>query len=499
MGHNWKTTKLLDHYDIRSGLSKPAKDFGSGYPFLTFKDVFYNYFTPDILGDLVQSNDKEQASSSVKCGDVFLTRTSETMHELGMSCVALQDYENSTFNGFCKRLRPHKESELVPEYVGYYLRSPKFRQSMLAFSTMSTRASLNNEMIGRLEISYPSKNEQLKIAKILKTLDDKVAINRQINKTLEQMAQALFKSWFVDFDPVVDNALDTGFFEQDLDLPNELLRRAEARKAVRAQAGFKPLPAATRQLFPATFEPCDEPSLGLGGWVPKEWDIHAISDIAFINKDSLTKKNAPKKIKYVDLSNAKDGIILGIQEYSFEEAPSRARRVLKKRDTIFGMVRPANRSFAYVDRDGLTGSTGFVVISAKNKNTSSFIYQKLTSDGVVEDLIRIADGAAYPAIKPDDISELMTVVPNKYILDLFEKTIDGYRERVAHNLNNNEQLANLRDTLLPKLISGELSLDEFELTSQQGAGVTVRTVASPCQPGDKLSDSPNPVMDNHHL
>ncbi|MBZ6065299.1 restriction endonuclease subunit S, partial [Aeromonas schubertii] len=280
MGHNWKTTKLLDHYDIRSGLSKPAKDFGSGYPFLTFKDVFYNYFTPDILGDLVQSNDKERASSSVKRGDVFLTRTSETMHELGMSCVALQDYENSTFNGFCKRLRPHKESELVPEYVGYYLRSPKFRQSMLAFSTMSTRASLNNEMIGRLEISYPSKNEQLKIAKILKTLDDKVALNLQINQTLEQMAQTLFKSWFVDFDPVVDNALDAGFFEQGLDLPDELLRRAEARKAVRAQAGFKPLPAATRQLFPAAFEPCAEPSLGLGGWGPKGWKSASLDTIA---------------------------------------------------------------------------------------------------------------------------------------------------------------------------------------------------------------------------
>lgn len=381
-------------------------------------------------------------------------------------------------------------------YIYYMLQQIDFEQ----FNSGSAQKSLNRNSVYPYDVTATTDvNEQKRISRLLANFEKKISINRQINQTLEQMALALFKSWFVDFDPVVDNALDTGFFEQDLDLPNELLRRAEARKAVRAQAGFKPLPAATRQLFPATFEPCDEPSLGLGGWVPKEWDIHAISDIAFINKDSLTKKNAPKKIKYVDLSNAKDGIILGIQEYSFEEAPSRARRVLKKRDTIFGMVRPANRSFAYVDRDGLTGSTGFVVISAKNKNTSSFIYQKLTSDGVVEDLIRIADGAAYPAIKPDDISELMTVVPNKYILDLFEKTIDGYRERVAHNLNNNEQLANLRDTLLPKLISGELSLDEFELTSQQGAGVTVRTVASPCQPGDKLSDSPNPVMDNHHL
>lgn len=266
MGSEWKTTKLLEHYEIRSGLSKPAKDFGSGYPFLTFKDVFYNYFTPDKLGDLVQSNDKERENCSVKRGDVFLTRTSETMHELGMSSVALKDYENATFNGFCKRLRPTQQSELLPEYVGYYLRSSIFRQAMLAFSTMSTRASLNNGMIGRLEISYPPKMEQAKIAAILKNLDDKITLNCQINQTLEQMAQTLFKSWFVDFDPVIDNALDTGFFEQDLAFSEELLRRVEVRKAVRESDNFKPLPEDIRQLFPNAFEECAEPTLGLGGW-----------------------------------------------------------------------------------------------------------------------------------------------------------------------------------------------------------------------------------------
>lgn len=108
MGSKWKKESLTEHYDIRSGLSKPAKDFGSGFPFLSFKNVFYNYFTPTELTELVQSSDKERLGCSVKRGDVFLTRTSETMNELGMSCVALKDYENATFNGFCKRLRPKK-------------------------------------------------------------------------------------------------------------------------------------------------------------------------------------------------------------------------------------------------------------------------------------------------------------------------------------------------------------------------------------------------------
>lgn len=102
MGNKWKTSFLTDHYIISSGLSKPAKDFGTGYPFLSFKDIFYNYFLPDSLTQLVQSTEKERVTCSVKRGDVFLTRTSETMHELGMSSVALKDYANATFNGFAK-------------------------------------------------------------------------------------------------------------------------------------------------------------------------------------------------------------------------------------------------------------------------------------------------------------------------------------------------------------------------------------------------------------
>lgn len=280
MGSKWKTSFLTDHYIISSGLSKPAKDFGTGYPFLSFKDIFYNYFLPDSFTQLVQSTDKERASCSVRRGDVFLTRTSETMHELGMSSVALKDYTDATFNGFCKRLRPKETSELEPEYVGYYLRSPIFRQSMLAFSTMSTRASLNNEMISRLEISYPDRKIQKQIANILLSLDEKIAISRAINQTLEQMSQTLFKSWFVDFDPVIDNALDAGN-----PIPESLQSRVGLRQKERSSADFKPLPADIRALFPAEFE---ETELG---WVPKGWHYVPLKNLGKIICGKTPKKS----------------------------------------------------------------------------------------------------------------------------------------------------------------------------------------------------------------
>ncbi|HCI5946683.1 TPA: restriction endonuclease subunit S [Klebsiella quasipneumoniae subsp. quasipneumoniae] len=450
MGSKWKTSFLTDHYSISSGLSKPAKDFGTGYPFLSFKDIFYNYFLPDSLTQLVQSTDKERASCSVRRGDVFLTRTSETMHELGMSSVALKDYTDATFNGFCKRLRPKETSELEPEYVGYYLRSPVFRQSMLAFSTMSTRASLNNEMISRLEISYPDRKIQKKIANILLSLDEKIAISRAINQTLEQISQTLFKSWFVDFDPVMDNALDAGN-----PIPEALHSRSELRQKVRNSADFKPLPADIRALFTAEFE---ETELG---WVPRGWKEGSIPDIAFINSTSWGTKNQPDYVNYVDLSNAKDGIISSIEEIPFEDAPSRARRILKKDDLIFGLVRPANRSFAYVHVDGLTGSTGFAVIRAKNKIYKNFIYYFVTYDKNIEELARIADGGAYPAIKPDDIYSLPLIIPPEEIVQRFDESTSNFRDLMNNSLVQNDHLTTLRDTLLPKLISGELSLEDL--------------------------------------
>ena len=141
----WKEYKLGEIYTVHNGLSKGGKFFGSGYPFLSFSTVFRNYFLPKDLSNLVQSTEKEQANFDIKKGDVFITRTSESADELGMSSVALRDYPLATYNGFTKRLRPKSEVEIEPKYIGYYLRSPKFRNNFYRLtSSMSTRASLSN-------------------------------------------------------------------------------------------------------------------------------------------------------------------------------------------------------------------------------------------------------------------------------------------------------------------------------------------------------------------
>lgn len=189
---------LGELYTVHNGLSKGRKFFGSGYPFLSFSTVFNNYFIPNELVDLVQSDKKEQNIYSISRGDVFVTRTSETSDELGMSCVALKDYPRATYNGFTKRMRPIATDRVHPEYIGYYMRIPSFRGEFQAFSTMTTRASLRNEDLLSLTILLPPMEQQIKIAEVLQTYDKLIENNQKQIKLLEEAAQRLYKEWFVD-------------------------------------------------------------------------------------------------------------------------------------------------------------------------------------------------------------------------------------------------------------------------------------------------------------
>lgn len=195
---SWEYIDLRELYAVHNGLSKGSKFFGSGFPFLSFSTVFNNWFLPKKLHDLVQSTDKEQQSYSIMRGDVFITRTSETMDELGMSSVALKDYPYATYNGFTKRLRPINPERILPEFIGYYLRTPSFRASFTAFSTMTTRASLRNEDLLSMKVPVPDMRIQRRIASILSAYDDLIENNQKQIKLLEEAAQRLYKEWFVD-------------------------------------------------------------------------------------------------------------------------------------------------------------------------------------------------------------------------------------------------------------------------------------------------------------
>ena len=445
MGSEWQEARLTDLYDISSGLSKPAKDFGSGYPFLAFKDVFNNYFVPNELTQLVQSNNREQQKCSVRRGDVFLTRTSETMHELGMSSVALKNYDGATFNGFTKRLRPKDSNALIPEYVGYYLRSHKFRNEMLAFSTMSTRASLNNEMISHLRISFPTAAEQGAIAWVLKTLDDKIDLNRRMNETLAAMAQSLFKSWFVDFDPVIDKALAAGN-----PIPESLQKRAEARKTLGDQR--KPLPASIAQHFPDHFVFNDD-----FGWIPDGWEVSTVG-----TEFNVTMGQSPPGETY---NEAGEGMpfFQGRADFGFRYPTNRVfctapKRLASKGDSLVSVRAPVGD----VNMAATDCCIGRGVGALRHKSGSrSFTYYSMLQLRMNLKVYE-AEGTVFGSINQKNLKALSQLSISYEAVEEFEILAGGLDSRIALNRRSNIGLVSLRDTLLPKLLSGELRIPDAE-------------------------------------
>lgn len=448
MGSEWQEAQITDLYDISSGLSKPAKDFGSGHPFLAFKDVFNNFFIPDELTQLVQSNEQEQKNGSIRRGDVFLTRTSETMHELGMSSVALKDYDKATFNGFTKRLRPKDSKTLVPEFVGYYLRSPQFRNEMLAFSTMSTRASLNNEMISRLKISFPSISEQKSIGLTLKKIDDKIELNRRMNGTLESMAQALFKSWFVDFDPVIDNALASG-----KEIPAELSERAAARAALGDRR--KALPAEIRTLFPDEFT--DSAELG---WIPKGWEVAQIRDIATNPRRVVHAENIKSGTPYIGLQDMpQKSIALSSWGQSDEVASSKFE--FHRGEILFGKLRPYFHKVGIAPVDGVC-STDILIVLPKKDEWLSVVFGHVTSVAFIEYVTAASTGTKMPRTNWKDMGSYSVVLPDKSLAKILTEQFEQNIAKILFNIEQSRELAKLRDTLLPKLLSGEVRIPDAE-------------------------------------
>ena len=187
-------------YDMASGISSTKEQAGHGSPFVSFSTVFNNYFLPDALPDLMDTSIKEQETYSIKKGDILITRTSETIDELAMSCVAVKDYPRATYSGFTKRLRPKTAGIAYHKYLAFYLRSQLFRKAVTNNAFMTLRASFNEDIFSFLNLYLPEYKEQVKIGDMLYSMEQKIQLNKRICAELEAMAKTLYNYWFTQFD-----------------------------------------------------------------------------------------------------------------------------------------------------------------------------------------------------------------------------------------------------------------------------------------------------------
>ncbi|AOV96729.1 restriction endonuclease subunit S [Edwardsiella hoshinae] len=426
----------------------------TGIPFLRSKNIDEYNVKWDDMKYISSEFHKKLSKSALKSGDVAIVRTGKP----GTTCVI----PDSLHEANCSDIviaRVNNEL-LCPHYLSYFMNAMAHGQ-INAHVVGAVQQHFNVSSAKKLEIPLPSRTIQIGIVQVLKVLDDKLKLNRQINQTLEHMAQALFKSWFVDFDPVVDNALDAGFFEQNSDLPEALLRRAEQRKAVRQRPDFKPLPAETRQLFPAAFKESEESSLGLGGWVPKGWELGHLSDIAGYGSKRVDVLNLTVD-NYISTENMlpdRKGVQPASNLPTLNSVPAYTNRYV-----LVSNIRPYFKKIWLASGDG-GYSNDVLGFESKNAGDEHFLFNLLYQDVFFDFMMATSKGSKMPRGDKKTILSWELVIPPLLLRKFFSTNVSHFYESMTHRNNECNTLSQLRDTLLPKLIAGELRLNDNALAA----------------------------------
>ena len=282
-----------------------------------------------------------------------------------------------------------------------------------------------------IEAAFPELSKQRAIAHILGTLDDKIELNRQMNHTLEAMAQALFKSWFVDFDPVVVNALRAGN-----PVPEKFAQRAAH---YRDNPNALRLPEDTLRQFPDRFQDSEL------GPIPEGWEIRQVQDFAKLKGGKQLSKqnfcsNGPIPVfggagimGYTTMSNAEGFVI-----------------------TVGRVGAYCGKFFRYVGKAWVNNNAS--LISTLDKELSEWLFLSLQHI----DINVIKKGAAQPFVSNGDIKQCKLLWTGKRAALAFSALIGILREKQDNMAQESTVLADFRDTLLPKLISGELRMPDAD-------------------------------------
>ena len=431
--HGWRKMDLGDCIEIVNSTLSPSEK----WPFINYLDT--GNITDNRISEiqrLTVGEDKipSRARRKAGCGDIVYSTVRPNQRHYGLLRDIPRNFLVST--GFA--VLRGRSGIAHTDFIYWFLTQDRVvdRLQTIAEHNTSAYPAIRPEDLELLPIDLPPLSEQQAIAAVLCALDDKIALNRRINETLEAMARALFKSWFVDFDPV--------------------RAKMEGRHTALPPEFANPFPGAL----------VDSGT----GEIPEGWKNGTLHDIASLNPEFWSSKRHPDKIIYVDLTNTKWGNIENLDTFSWDDSPHRARRVLRRCDTIIATVRPGNGSFALIDEEGLTGSTGFAVLRPDEIADRELVWCAGTSAANIARLAHIADGGAYPAVRSGAVLATPVVLADIATREAFSMLAGPLLDKIEANRRESRALAALRDSLLPKLVSGELRVN----VDDRSPGETVR-------------------------
>ena len=422
-----KKYALSDLYEMSSGISSTKDQAGHGAPFISFGTVFNNYFLPDELPDLMDTSEREQEIYSVKAGDVLITRTSETIDELAMSCVAIKDYPRATYSGFTKRLRPKKDGVAYPKYMAFYFRSELFRKAVTNNAFMTLRASFNEDIFTFLDVYLPEYDEQVRIGDMLYTIECKIQKNKEINDYLEEMAKTIYDYWFVQFDFPDKNG--------------------------------NPYKSSGGKLFNSN-----------GYVIPEDWHVGKVKDVISNICTGLNPRNnfvlGSGNIKYITVKNLTTSGTLDFSGCDTIDESARAivhaRSGIQVGDILFASIEPLGRCYLIQSEpaDWDINESVFSIRANDNIVTPTFLYLYFMSDAFIKQATSSSTGSIFKGIRINTLLDTEICIPPVSIIQQFEKLIASTMPLKAKYEAEIQELTNLRDWLLPMLMNGQATIED---------------------------------------
>lgn len=449
--------KELFAVSLRNGLTKPKAVRGAGTKMVNMGELFANPRIVDVAMDRVPLNQMERSSSLLAAGDLLFARQSLVLSGAGKCSIFVGDDEDVCFESHVIRCRLNQELA-DPHFYYYFFSSPIGRALIESIVEQGAGASgIRGSDLAELSVPWIDPTVQRRVASVLSQIDDKISVNRRINQTLEAMAQAIFQSWFVDFEPVKAKiaAIAEG---------RDPLRAAMGTISGKPEAELDALPpeqydqlAATAALFPDEMEESVE--------IPMGWVVEPLSKVIQLIGGGTPKRSEPDywggDVLWFSVKDApSDGDVwvvdteekitrLGLQKSSTKLLPVGAT-IISARGTV--------GKLAMVGKEMAMNQSCYGVIGASGTG-NCFNYFNLKE--AVEKLKRNTHGAVFDTITQATFETVSCVRPLNEQLETFEQQVQPLLSEIRAKVIQNQTLATLRDTLLPKLLSGELSVENL--------------------------------------
>jgi len=384
-----------------------------------------------------------------------------------------------------------KDGVLYNDFLLCAMQSNYVQHQLESRSTGSTVKGIKQSELRKILLPIPPIEEQIEIAHILKTLNNKIELNRQTNQTLEQIAQAIFKSWFVDFEPtrakitakkrwialndVIETASPVCYAEKfdnkhkDTNSRNQTLEQAMTQAAMAAISGktLKELEQlnpeqlqqlkTTADLFPDALV---ESELGE---IPETWNVKRLDEVAE-NHSTTFDFSQVEEVVFVNTGDVLEGRFLHRNYSSKDGLPGQAKKAIQKDDILYSEIRPKNKRFAYVseDCDDYVVSTKFMIVRSLGIVHPRYLYQILRQETTIREFNLIAESRSgtFPQITFDSIGYMPIVVPSEDIQKAFMSFFKPIIEKIDLVVKEGKSLVDLRDALLPKLLSGSFVVEQ---------------------------------------